>query len=57
MKRYEPEDRWFQLVISVPTSDRNLKAALKELARKNDISMSKQVVEILRKHLVRQELL
>jgi len=57
MKRYEPEDRWFQLVISVPTTDRNLKAALKTLAQKNNMSMSKQVVEILRKHLVRQELL
>ena len=57
MKRYEPEDRWFQIVVSVPTTERTLKAALKALAKKNEVSMSKQAVDILRKYLVRQEFL
>ena len=56
-KKYPEESRWHQLVIAVPVKEQQLKGALKSLAEKNGMSLSKQCVSILKDHLVRRNLL
>ena len=51
VKKYEPEDRWQQIVVSVGKNDNQLKAAMRSLAEEEDRSISKQICIILNKHL------
>jgi hypothetical protein len=57
MKKYAHEERWFQIVISVSKPDSQLKGALNALAKRSDISLSKQIVNILRDYLKKHRLL
>jgi hypothetical protein len=57
MKKYTHEERWFQIVISISKPDRQLKGALNALARRNEISLSKQIVNILRDYCKKHRLL
>ena len=57
MKKYAHEERWFQIVISISKPDRQLKGALNALARRNEISLSKQIVNILRDYCKKHRLL
>ncbi len=57
MKKYAHEERWFQIVISISKPDNQLKGALNALAKKGEISLSKQIVNILRDHCKKHRLL
>ena len=57
MKKYAHEERWFQIVISISKPDRELKGALNALAKKNSISLSKQIVTILKDYCTKHRLL
>ena len=56
-KQYAYEARWFQIVISLSKPDKQLKGALNALARRNEISLSKQIVNILRDYCKKHRLL